>query len=787
MIFLDRNPGAPRILFIGIPYSTHTQSWIDLLKDSTYNIQLFSVQDGYPPADWWAPTYLTTLYPPEKLNTKIRQSLHPIPEAWYAYDEACSRGNSAIQIPKPQAESAEAWLAEIIQDWRPDVIHTLGLDPAGYFFDSVRSKYELGEYYGKWVVQLRGGSDLALTHLDPETFKKISPILLECDQIVSDNLVNLEYARSTGCREEQFSILNPIPGTGGIDIELLQGISSAYGKPSSRNLILWPKSYETIWSKAVPVLEALRLAWPDLPQCTVQLLAANSETRGWYNALPAQIKARCQISGGVPRMTVLELMAQARVVLGPSLVDGVPNILYEAMATGSFPIVSPLETIMPVVRNEKNVLFARNLYPEEIATALIRAMKDDDLVDRASSENLELVSKLADRSRLKPKVVAYYESLIEEPGTMFRALSVGKLSDQPLISVFTSCHNQGAFLGEAIDSVLNQTYPNFEYILIDDGSADNSWEVIQEYAKKDSRIRPIKLDKQANVGVVINESISKSRGTIWTWCPSDDVWLPDLLSTKLEFSQKQAFPSVFYSDWQQIDDKGQVLENRQPIPLTPKDFQYEVWFTSPIGFTGIWIPVDFFKTAGPFPKHLDFSEDFYWMIKATIHNIPFIHIPEILYKKRIHTNRLSHRFSNEINANVNKIRTDLWYYSLALNPPQISNLLKEKLFEYASRNANRVGMNKYILDVIGKRPFFGFDSKTIETLDELINSQDLGQAILEHASEINPDLVSLVRVNAGTARLDGHDELASNLDLLANFIDQWIKSGAFVERDIPLW
>ena len=107
-------------------------------------------------------------------------------------------------------------------------------------------------------------------------------------------------------------------------------------------------------------------------------------------------------------------MTSARVMLAPSLVDGTPNSMFEAMASGAFPIVSPLETIRAIVEDERNVLFARNLYPDEIAAALKRAMTDDVLVDRASAENLELVRQLADRQKVRARVLGFYERLIGE-------------------------------------------------------------------------------------------------------------------------------------------------------------------------------------------------------------------------------------------------------------------------------------------------------------------------------------------------------------------------------------
>jgi glycosyltransferase involved in cell wall biosynthesis len=159
------------------------------------------------------------------------------------------------------------------------------------------------------------------------------------------------------------------------------------------------------------VFEALTHHWHRLPSCEIHMLATVPETRMWFHALPSAIKQSCHIDDRIPRDQLLSLMGEARVMLAPSLVDGTPNSMFEAMATGSFPILSPLETIRPLVHDGHNVLFARNLYPDEIGNALARAMNDDHLVDDAATHNQLLVRALADRATIRPRVVQLYEYL----------------------------------------------------------------------------------------------------------------------------------------------------------------------------------------------------------------------------------------------------------------------------------------------------------------------------------------------------------------------------------------
>jgi glycosyltransferase involved in cell wall biosynthesis len=299
------------------------------------------------------------------------------------------------------------WLLGILRDWKPDIVHTMGLDAAGFYLGVRDRLADAGA--PKWVLQTRGGSDLQLAHLDPKLTTGIGRVLRACDQLLSDNTMNFRIAREMGVRAEQLSTIGTVPGTGGIDVDSLAG--NWQGLTSTRRMILWPKAFEAPWSKALPVYEALKLCWDQIQPCTVQMLAMSPEALAHFRTLPDRVRAGCSVSDRIPRAAALELMTGARVMLAPSLVDGTPNSMFEAMAAGALPIVSPLETIRTVVEHEQNVLFARNLYPHEIADALVRAMNDDILVDAVAQRNLALVRRIANRKEIRQRVVEYYKAL----------------------------------------------------------------------------------------------------------------------------------------------------------------------------------------------------------------------------------------------------------------------------------------------------------------------------------------------------------------------------------------
>jgi len=400
----DPFPGRPRILFIGPAQSSHTHAWIDLLAGAELNVRLFALPGSMPPDEWPVRTYVT-MPTPRQLDRGSRQRLYPAGRLARAPKRAFARfiaGDRALE---------ERWLAQIVREWRPHIIHTLGIDPAGDLFFDVRRAHAL-DSDARWLLQTRGGSDLALARYDEARAARLAQVMKSADCLLSDNTVNFEIALEMGVRPDQLSPIGTVPGTGGVDVDRLAAHAS--GNPSARHVVVWPKAYECPWSKALPVFEALTQHWHRLPHCEIHMLATIPETRMWYHALPAAIKRACVIDDRIPREALLSLMGHARVMLAPSLVDGTPNSMFEAMATGAFPVLSPLDTIRPLLQEGRNVLFARNLYPDEIGDALARAMNDDHLVDDAAKENLALVRTLADRATIRPRVIGLYETLAGE-------------------------------------------------------------------------------------------------------------------------------------------------------------------------------------------------------------------------------------------------------------------------------------------------------------------------------------------------------------------------------------
>lgn len=125
-----------------------------------------------------------------------------------------------------------------------------------------------------------------------------------------------------------------------------------------------------------------------------------------------------------------------------------------------------------------------------------------------------------------------------------------------LVSVITPTYNCAAFIDETIESVLAQTYTDWEMIIVDDQSKDNTEDVVKKYT--DPRIKYIKLEKNSGAAVARTEAMKLSEGQYMAFCDSDDLWMPDKLERQLAF-MKRARHAFTCTAYEQIDEESKAL------------------------------------------------------------------------------------------------------------------------------------------------------------------------------------------------------------------------------------
>lgn len=134
-----------------------------------------------------------------------------------------------------------------------------------------------------------------------------------------------------------------------------------------------------------------------------------------------------------------------------------------------------------------------------------------------------------------------------------------------LVSIITPTYNSARFIVETIQSVQHQTYANWEMVVIDDCSADNTVDIVSSIAAHDPRIKLFQLKQNSGTGVARNFGTQKASGQYIAFLDSDDLWLPEKLAAQLDFMQSHNQPFTF-SFYDCIDESGAPLNRRIEAP-----------------------------------------------------------------------------------------------------------------------------------------------------------------------------------------------------------------------------
>lgn len=132
------------------------------------------------------------------------------------------------------------------------------------------------------------------------------------------------------------------------------------------------------------------------------------------------------------------------------------------------------------------------------------------------------------------------------------------MNDFGMVSIITPSYNCADFIADTIRSIQAQTYKNWELLITDDCSTDNSREIIKEYCDRDKRIKLFQLSQNSGAGVARNNSIKEAKGRFIAFCDSDDRWYPEKLEKQLAFMTKTG-TGLSYTSYDTTDESGRII------------------------------------------------------------------------------------------------------------------------------------------------------------------------------------------------------------------------------------
>lgn len=133
----------------------------------------------------------------------------------------------------------------------------------------------------------------------------------------------------------------------------------------------------------------------------------------------------------------------------------------------------------------------------------------------------------------------------------------------PKISVVMPCHNSIAYLNQAIESILNQTYYDFEFVIVDDASADETWESLQLYVQKDKRIKIFHNKVNLGIAATRNFGLSQTSGEYYVVMDHDDISLPQRFERELSFLERNKDYAVVGCQVEVIDENSRIVGVRK--------------------------------------------------------------------------------------------------------------------------------------------------------------------------------------------------------------------------------
>ncbi len=202
---------------------------------------------------------------------------------------------------------------------------------------------------------------------------------------------------------------------------------------------------------------------------------------------------------------------------------------------------------------------------------------------------------------------------------------------KPLVSVIMPVYNCESYLKLALDSIVNQTYSNLEIVVVDDCSSDNSWKIIQDYAKKDKRVKPYRNKENSKIVATMNFAIANSSGKYLARMDGDDEKIADAIESQVNFMEANSSVVVVGGTTEICDENMNTLNTRKYLTtdaeVRDKLFRFSPYAHGAIMMRASMVPVD--------PYQLNWAEDYdlYFRLGRVG---DFANLEKVVYRVRTH-------------------------------------------------------------------------------------------------------------------------------------------------------
>lgn len=259
--------------------------------------------------------------------------------------------------------------------------------------------------------------------------------------------------------------------------------------------------------------------------------------------------------GALPKWKMIDQMRKSDIFILPSRAEGLPRAIIQAMAQGIVCLATNVGGISDILNPEQLI---KTGSPIDIANKIIDLSMNPKEMTRIASRNLKLSKQFSESNQQKKRVEFYNQ--IRKVSELYRSKSF--ITSSPEISVIMSAYNSAKYIKEAVESILKQSYKNFEFIIFDDCSTDGTKKLLKDFARQDNRIKLICRSK--NLGQVsfirnLNDGLKIARGKYIARMDADDVSHAKRFEKQINFFEKKPATFLLATSAIVIDVNGKVV------------------------------------------------------------------------------------------------------------------------------------------------------------------------------------------------------------------------------------